>query len=332
VTLYLQNSTTGDLTELDIPQNQPQYSLEVLPGDYIAYALTVGTELAGVYSACALGAPCTDHQPLSFQVQSGQATEKIDLCDWYNPPGVITANADSAAAEPVMVTAVQKMNVFAGPGLNFANLGFAPSRASAPALGRSADSSWLQIKYPSAEGSAWIYAPLTLVSGNLEALPLASPETGPEQVAPPRLEPSTTQFSPTAWSAALNEGVVHFKGTIKDEQGRPVNGFSILADNGTWSVLSHPTGASHWYPDLQDGTWDIIITNATDAAGWWTLTVASYDCPDFDGGFNAQCKEFTRLSENRLVKIVYPDETVILADWVCHRDCDKGLYIYAYRP
>ena len=66
--------------------------------------------------------------------------------------------------------------------------------------------------------------------------------------------------------------------------------------------------------------------------GWWTLTVVSYDCPDFEGGFNAQCKQFTRLSENQLVKIVYPDETIIEADWVCHRNCDQGLYVKAYRP
>jgi hypothetical protein len=315
---------------LDIPQNRPQYSLQVPGGEYIAYALTVGTELAGVYSGCALNTDaCTDHQPLPFAVQGGQTTENINLCDWYNPPGLITASPDSAASEAVTVTTVQKINVFAGPGLDFPTLGFAPSRASAPALGRNADGSWLQIPYPSVEGSAWIYAPLTLVSGQPDTLPLILPETSP---ASSGREPSTTQFSPNAWNASFNEGVVHFIGSIKDEQGQPVNGFSILADNGTWSVLSHPTGASHWYPDLEDGEWDIIITNATDAAGWWTLTLVSYDCPDFEAGFNAQCKLFTRLSANQLVRIVYPDETVINADWVCHHDCDKGLYVKAYRP
>ena len=333
--LYLQDTATGALTELNIPQNQTQYILEVPPGEYHAYALTVGTELAGVYSQavrCGLNAACTNHRSLPFQVQSGQTTKRIDLCDWYNPPGLVSTNPNSATAGVVTVTTVQKMNVFAGPGLNFPTLGFAPSRASAPALGRTVDGSWLQITYPTAAGSAWIYAPLTQVGGQLDVVPLVLPEINLGEDPLSKLERSITQFSPAAWSAWFNESIVHFKGSIKDEQGRPVNGFSILADNGTWSVLSHPTGASRWYPDTDDGEWDIIITNATDAAGWWTLTVASYDCPDFEAGFNAQCKQFTRLSENQVVKIVYPDETVINADWVCHRDCDQGLYVKAYRP
>jgi hypothetical protein len=246
MTLYVQNRASGDQVNLGIPQNQAQYTLQVPPGEYIAYALTVGTELAGIYSECALNvAACTNHQPLPFPVRGGQTTTKINLCDWYTPPGLITANSDSAASGAVMVTTLQKMNVFAGPGLDFPTLGFAPSRAAAPALGRSADGSWLQIPYPAAEGSAWIYAPLTVVSGQLDTLPLVLPETRPVEATPPRLKPSTTQFSPAAWSASFNQGVVHFKGSIKDERGRPVNGFSILADNGTWSVLSHPTGASH---------------------------------------------------------------------------------------
>ncbi len=332
--VYLENTVTQAVAKLAIPQNQAQYSLEVPPGEYIAYALTVGTELAGSYSQavpCGLSAACTDHRPRPFQVQSLQTTESIDLCDWYDPPGNLAPNPDSATVEAVTVTAVQKINVFAGPGLDYPMTGFAPSRASAPVLGRNADGSWLQITYPSAEGSAWIYGPLVRVVGSLEHLPVvAVPATSETKSS--KLAPSTDQFTATAWSSSFNKGVVHFIGAIKDERGRPVNGFSILADNGTWSVVSHPTGASHWYPDLKDGAWDIIITNATDAAGWWTLSVVSYDCPDFEGGFNAQCKQITRLSENKLVKIIYPDETVIKADWVCHHDCDKGLYIEAYRP
>jgi hypothetical protein len=333
IILYLENTVTRALIKLAIPQDRPRYTLTAPPGEYIAYALTVGTELAGTYSKavpCGLSDICTDHHPLPFQVRGGETTEEIDLCDWYNPPGRVVTMPD-ASTEAVMVTTVQKMNIFANPGLNYPMIGFAPALASAPALGRNEDGSWLQIKYPSAKGSAWIYAPLVQVAGPVDTLPLVA-MTNPTRTIQTKLVASTDQFTPAAWNASNNPGVVHFKGSIKDEQGRPVNGFSILADNGTWSVLSHPTGASHWYPDLTDGAWDIIITNATDAAGWWTLTVVSYDCPDFEAGFNAQCKEFTRLSANQLVQIVYPRETVITADWVCHRDCKKGLYIKAYRP
>ncbi|HXV97309.1 MAG TPA: hypothetical protein VEC93_02730, partial [Anaerolineae bacterium] len=297
--------------------------IEAPAGEYYAYALTVGTEMAGLYAQA-------DHTLRPFQVESGQTTAEINLCDWNNPPGIIPAG--SATTQIVTVSTLQKMHVFSGPGLDYALLGPAPARATAPALGRNPDSSWLQIEYPTAGGNAWIYAPLVQIAGQPTTLPVVLPEADPAQTKGAKLEPSKNQFSPTAWSVSFNESVVHFKGFITDEAGQPVNGFSILADNGTWSVLSHPTGASHWYPDTDDGEWDIIITNATDAVGWWTLTVVSYDCPDFEGGFNAQCKQFTRLSENQLVKIVYPDETIIEADWVCHNNCDRGLYVKAYRP
>jgi hypothetical protein len=90
-----------------------------------------------------------------------------------------------------------------------------------------------------------------------------------------------------------------------------VIGYSVLIDNGTWSVLSHPTGASHHYPDVVDGLWDVVIPNETDAAGWWTLTVVRYECPDFETGFNSQCKQYTPLSETKVVHVIHPDENVI---------------------
>ncbi|NJN97284.1 MAG: hypothetical protein HC875_25965 [Anaerolineales bacterium] len=319
VVLYLKNTATGTLIQQEILPSQPRYSLTVPPGEYTAYALTIGTEVAGIYSD-------TDHRPRPFRVESGQTTTNIDLCDWYNSPGRV-APAPNAAADAVTVTTVQKTNVFAGPGLRYGPVGFAPPLASAPALRRNKDGSWLKIPYPLNDGAAWIYAPLTQVAGPLEDLREAAEPALP---LPAKLSPAKDVFMPTAWSASGNEAIVHFKGVFKDAEGRPVNGFSVLADNGTWSVVSHPGGPSRWYPDQRPGQWDIILTNPTDAAGWWTLTVVTYDCPHFDDGFDAQCKEFTRLSENHLVKIVYPDETVINADWVCQRDCNKGTYINRY--
>jgi hypothetical protein len=39
----------------------------------------------------------------------------------------------------------------------------------------------------------------------------------------------------------------------------------------------------------------------------------------------------TRLSEDIKIQVNWPDETIINADWVCHWDCDKGLYKDGYR-
>jgi hypothetical protein len=133
------------------------------------------------------------------------------------------------------------------------------------------------------------------------------------------------QFTPTGFYADKNEDLVYFNGAIRDEAGNPVNGFSVLLDNGTFGVLSHPSGPSNHYPDKEDGEWDVAIPNVEDGIGQWTLTVVSYDCPDFAVVFDTQCKQYTRLSADILVEVTYPEETIINANWVCHWDCDKGV-------
>jgi hypothetical protein len=261
-----------------------------------------------------------------------QTTSAIDLCDWYTPPGVAPSPPGSSAAA-VWATTLQNINLFTGPGLAYDPLGVLPARTLARTLGRSADSNWLQLDYQLQDSSTgWVYALLLQLSATPDSLPVVAAPPLPDPAAPAALAPSTDQFIPAAWSAEANAGLMHVKGFIRDEAGQPVNGFSILADNGTWSVLSHPSGPSNWYPDQQAGEWDLVVTNVTDAVGWWSFTVVSYDCPNFEQGFNAQCKQFTQLSENQVIKIVYPDETVIKADWICQRHCDQGLKLAAPPP
>jgi hypothetical protein len=223
------------------------------------------------------------------------------------------------------------MHLYTSPTLIYSPLQIISPTVSAKALARTGDNLWLQLVYPPVEPS-WIYAPLTQIMGQPEGLPVITPTIEEEPGENGGSSENFDQFTPTAWSASPHSHLVHFKGTIKDRSGRLVNGFSVLLENGTWSVLSHPTGASRHYPDVAEGSWDLVIYNATDAAGWWSLTVVSYDCPNFEEGFNAQCKSFTRRSEPQLVKIVYPDRAVIKADWVCQEACDQGLYQEPYRP
>lgn len=325
MTVYVEN-LAGGVTELVTEPDQKTYTIAGLPpGDYVAYGLTTGTRLAALHAPaapCRPGSACPDDNLLTFRIESGQTTAGVDLCDWFAPPGVV-----SASERPVQITTLQAMNVFSGPGLAYPSIGLAPARYTARVSGRNADSSWLQIEFPPADaGQVWIYSPLLRITG--------SPEIGTPIVdsLPAGPVPARDQFTPLRWSFTYNQRIVHFKGFIRDERRNLVNGFSILADNGTWSVLSHPTGASRHYPDVRDGEWDIVIYNPADAVGWWTLTVVRYDCPGFEEGFNAQCKQFSRLSEDKVVKVIYPDQAVITADWLCRRDCDQGLYTRAYRP
>ncbi len=242
---------------------------------------------------------------------------------------------------PASVTILQDMNVRGGPGTNYPVIGPGPAGQTANILGRNDDNSWLQVEYPSADGTGWVYAPLVQINGNTEGIAIASappppPTPVPEPVEPPPPPPPTAipyQFTPTGWHASGNPGIIHFKGRIKDEAGNLVNGYSILIDNWAWSIMSHPTGASNHYPEKGDGEWDVVFPNEnlSDGVGSWYLSVVLYTCPDFLSRFDAQCKQFDRLSEEVYIEVNWPDETVINADWICHWDCNKGLYVDGFR-
>jgi hypothetical protein len=90
MTAYFQNTNTNQVIEMAVGENQPSYSIDLPPGEYIAYVWMPDFVMGGLYSEfvlCGLGADCTDHTPVPFQVESGRATNGIDLCDWYGQPG-----------------------------------------------------------------------------------------------------------------------------------------------------------------------------------------------------------------------------------------------------
>jgi len=315
LTIYLQNKATQEITPLNIERGEESYSVSLANGSYIAYARTVGMGLGGAYTCAGAEDPCP------FQIKPGQTLE-IDLCGWYPAPGLIPAPAHQPE-DVVLVRLLQNMYVRSGPHLSDPELELFGADTTFQATGRTADHGWILVEHPELKQPGWLHAPLVQVIGDLNRVPIVEDSADAKTV--------TQQFVPAIWRSEHNQGMVLFKGEIRDQAGQPVNGFSILLDNGTWSVLSHPTGASHHYPDVGDGRWDVVIDNETDAAGWWTMTVVRYECPDFERGFNAQCKEFTPLSETKLIKVVHPDENIIEANWTCLQDCDQGLYLKAYR-
>lgn len=257
------------------------------------------------------------------------------------PPPTPAEPTATATPEGVTVTVLQNMNVRSGPGTNYPVVGAGTAGQTTKVLGRNDDGTWLQVEYPSANGVGWVFAELVQVTGDAQGVAVAQappppPPTAtpvPTEVPPTPVPEKKYQFTPTGWHASENAAIVHFKGRMRDEGGNLVNGFSVLVDNWSWSVVSHPSGASNHYPEKGDGEWDVVIPkdNIGDGVGWWYLTVVKYECPDFFTRFDAQCKQFTRLSEDIKIMVNWPDETIINADWVCHWDCDKGLYKDGYR-
>jgi hypothetical protein len=293
------------------------------------------------------GAAFVEVAPINTQPEGNESgaqpiTEVVEPSPTFSP----TPEEPTATPTPdaVTVTVLQNMNVRSGPGTNYPIVGAGSAGQSTLVIGRNDDGSWLKIEYPSADGTGWIFAELVQINGDAEAVEIAqapappppppTPAPAPQEQAPPEPEKPKYQFTPTGWHASGNAGIIQFKGRIKDEGGNLVNGFSVLVDNWSWGVVSHPSGASHWYPEKGDGEWDVVIPTKDlgNGLGWWYLTVVRYDCASFfEAGFDAQCKQFTRLSEDIKIQVNWPDETIINADWVCHWDCDKGLYKDGYR-
>jgi len=73
MTAFFENQASGQATQLDIAENQGDYSIQLEPGEYLAYAYREGEsiKIGGMYSqaiACGLTVDCSDHTPLIFSV------------------------------------------------------------------------------------------------------------------------------------------------------------------------------------------------------------------------------------------------------------------------
>lgn len=176
---------------------------------------------------------------------------------------------------------------------------------------------------------------LFVVSGKGQLWALASSDIQPNQSQSPppmvdnQVELSETyhfQFTPGSWYATGDDSIVYFHGQVTDKDGNPVNGFSIQIDNGLRTVVSPPSGPNRWQPTVDPGQWRIALGNPRASSGWWWLTLGRYDCP-VEADYNAQCQQFSRLSESVKVEVNYPDEAVINADWICHTDCQAGVAV-----
>lgn len=116
MTAFFQDTASGQVTELKIAENQASFTVDLPPGQYIAFAyLSSGAELGGSYSnavPCGLSVDCTDHAPLPFEVKPGETTRGVDLCDWY-APAAVPANPHAANAPLAgMVYSTQEGDVF----------------------------------------------------------------------------------------------------------------------------------------------------------------------------------------------------------------------------
>jgi hypothetical protein len=89
MTAYFRNTSTDQLFEFQISENQSSYSIQLPPGSYYAYAWVPLYQVGGLYSRavlCGLDDSCEDHNPQPFDVLAGSSVEGIHICDWVIPP------------------------------------------------------------------------------------------------------------------------------------------------------------------------------------------------------------------------------------------------------
>ena len=94
LTIYFQEVSTQDVTELAHTNGTGRYTAVLPPGTYIAYAWNFEYGGGGTYSEavpCGLNISCTDHTLIEFTVPPGGVVEDVDICDWYGGPGSVPA-------------------------------------------------------------------------------------------------------------------------------------------------------------------------------------------------------------------------------------------------
>lgn len=86
MTAYFEQSSSHEVTELALTGRQPNYSLSLVPGTYIAYAWLNDFSQGGSYSKCGADDSCKDAKPLAFPILAGDKLDGIHLCDWSHGP------------------------------------------------------------------------------------------------------------------------------------------------------------------------------------------------------------------------------------------------------
>lgn len=105
-------------------------------------------------------------------------------------PTVSIPTVTSSPLGPYIVVGSENdnINVRSGPDVEYPLVGVLQMNQQAPALGRSAGGGWIMIAYPGvAGGTAWVYAPLVSLFGNV---PIVEPPATPTPATTPTIDPT----------------------------------------------------------------------------------------------------------------------------------------------
>ena len=225
------------------------------------------------------------------------------------------ARSDAPQPEPVRADSAQlvspgPVNIRSGPGLDYEVIGTLNANTTMSIIGRNGDASWWQIAI--ADGiTGWVSGSVVNAT-NTDNVPVsegaASSNSSPTvrvqpaaDTSPPPAPRPEHQFEPTGWWGETNQGLTRFMGDIEDVDGNPVNGVSVQASCGDYSVISNPSGEGESWPA---GFYDLTIDDRPIPC-LWTLTVIESD----DGNTIK-----ASLSDSFPVEVTL-ENSVIVANW-----------------
>lgn len=261
--LYFEEVNTQLVENFSHPGGTMDYSVDVPPGTYIAYAWRPPEYLiGGAYTQavpCGLSVNCTDHSLIQFQVQAGQTTSNIDICDYYGEPGFIPQPAGVVPPTPTSTPEIQPYarfikNAFCrkGPGTVYGTVtGYEPG-AELDLVGRSDPSLplWWFGEDRALGFQCWFADSTVETFGPADQLPIIpSPPTPvplPPPAAPARLRIADWMCNEKRYAVTLN-----WLDQADNEDGyrvyRDGTLIATLAANTTGFSEEPPSGSPHTY-------------------------------------------------------------------------------------
>jgi CSLREA domain-containing protein len=261
--LFFEEVNTQAVEQFSHPGGTMDYSVDIPPGTYIAYAWRPPDYLiGGAYTQavpCGLTVNCTDHSLIQFQVQAGQTTTGIDICDYYGgqgfiplPPGVLPPTPTSTSEIQPYARFIKNAFCRKGPWTNYDTVtGYEPD-AEVDLVGRSDPSlpKWWLGEDRALGFQCWFADSTVETFGPVDQLPIIqappTPVPEPPPDAPARLRIADWMCNEKRYALTLNwidqadneEGYrVYRDGTL----------IATLAANATSFSEEPPSGGPHTY-------------------------------------------------------------------------------------
>lgn len=145
----------------------------------------------GVRNAPFLGGAAATATSTEVAIEEPSPTEEIMPTD--TEPATATKVPSTPTPSVVTATTTDNVRVRAGPGTKYGVLATMANGTALTAVGRNADSSWIQIQLPGKTDLGWLTAEFVTISGDVNSLPVAESQPTAAPTKKPAAKPTPTE-------------------------------------------------------------------------------------------------------------------------------------------